>query len=364
MSTLKQLRNLTAYNLTATVPDFYIAGTLGNAAEMTKTALGSKLFARALQEPAGQSLVSVGWVQPFDRRAQIPTLAEIEHPMLEDQLRLEQEKADFSADLVEVIAGRYLLLCYSVIKRQISSAGIKRKLEQRVAQIERSQLRKVYKKERDSLKDDIIAAVLPTALMVQTSYYVIIDTLSQRIFVASASLKTAEDALSLLREALGSLPVAVLRTRLSPVTVMTDWVKKTQPMPEDTFLLEAAILEEVDGPGKAGVAYIDLDEEGVKALLNEGGRQVTKLAVGLLDQNGEQLCAATIDAKLLMRKVWFSTYAQDQVDERCQAQEGDEDLAAARRAELEASMLIGLDAVNQLADKLIEAFGGQDNAQI
>lgn len=364
MSTLKQLRNLTAYTLTATVPDFHIAGTLGSAAEMTKTALGSKLFPRALQEPDGRSQLSVGWVQPFDRRAPIPTLAEIEHPMLEDRLRLEQEKANFAADLVEVIAGRYLLLCYSVIKRQISSAGIKRKLEQRVAEIERAQLRKVYKKERDALKDDILAAVLPTALLVQTSYYVIIDTLSQRIFVAAASLKTSEDALSLLREALGSLPVMVLRTRLSPVTVMTDWVKKKQPMPEDTHLLEAAILEEVDGPGKAGVAHIDLDEEGVLELLNTGARQVTKLAIGLRDDSGETLCAATIDAKLLMRKVWFSTYAQDQVDERCRKQEGDEDLAAARRAEMEASLLIGLDAVNQLADKLIEAFGGQNHAQI
>lgn len=113
MSTLKQLRNLTAYTLIREVPEFMLHGTLGSANELTKTALGSKLFARALQEPAGQSLVSVGWVQPFNRRAPIPTLADIEHPMLEDQLRLEQEKAEFYQDLVEVIAGRYILLCYS-----------------------------------------------------------------------------------------------------------------------------------------------------------------------------------------------------------------------------------------------------------
>ncbi len=83
-------------------------------------------------------------------------------------------------------------------------------LKEKVDEIEAEQMRKVYKKERDQLKDEIVQAFLPRAFIRKSGTFAAIAPKQGLILVDSASAKKAEDLLSTLREAIGSLPVRPL----------------------------------------------------------------------------------------------------------------------------------------------------------
>jgi recombination associated protein RdgC len=65
-------------------------------------------------------------------------------------------------------------------------------------------MRKVYKKERDQIKDEIIQAFLPRAFIRRSSTFAAIAPKQGLILVNSASPKRAEDLLSTLREVIGT----------------------------------------------------------------------------------------------------------------------------------------------------------------
>ena len=102
---------------------------------------------------------------------------------------------------------------------------VNRELNKRITALEEKEQRKLKKVERLSLKDDVIATLLPQAFSRIKTTALYIDTLKQLIFVDAASSKTAEDALALLRKSLGSLPVVPLAFNRAPCEVMTRWVQ-------------------------------------------------------------------------------------------------------------------------------------------
>lgn len=106
---------------------------------------------------------------------------------------------------------------------------VNRELNKRITALEEKEQRKLKKAERLSLKDDVIATLLPQAFSRIKTTALYIDTLKQLIFVDAASSKTAEDALALLRKSLGSLPVVPLAFNRAPFEVMTKWVTDTAP---------------------------------------------------------------------------------------------------------------------------------------
>jgi recombination associated protein RdgC len=92
-------------------------------------------------------------------------------------------------------------------------------------------MRKVYKKERDQIKDEIIQAFLPRAFIRRSSTFAAIAPKQGLILVNSASPKRAEDLLSTLREVIGTLPVRPLTVKMSPTATMTEWVTTARKPP-------------------------------------------------------------------------------------------------------------------------------------
>ena len=357
MSYLRNLRNIVVMNLTAEVPALEIDGPLAGDVEKVKQGLGRRLAEKILREPAAASQASYGWVPPITTYRPPRTVAELEGPTLEEQLG--ELRDEHHRNLVEVVSGRYLVMCYSELKREVSGNGLKRMLQNRIAEIEEKELRKVYKKEREQLRSDILAAVLPTALITQKRFPLIVDTLAKRIFFCCTSSKQAEVMASTLREAVGSLPVRHLSTRLNVTQTLTEWVK-AEEAPGNLRLLDAAMMEEFEEGQKAAVAHIELTDEGVQILLQ--GRVITRLALGVVNEEGSLLCAAMIDKTLQLRKVYFSDVADAEVDQRIHGT--DKDDADYNRLAMEAGYIIGLDALNQLLDALVENMGGEDHVQI
>lgn len=152
---------------------------------------------------------------------------------------------------------------------------VNRELNKRITALEEKEQRKLKKVERLSLKDDVIATLLPQAFSRIKTTALYIDTMKQLIFVDAASSKTAEDALALLRKSLGSLPVVPLAFNCAPCEVMTRWVTDTAP---DWLILRKEVeIREKEDLGVIHCKQKDVEDEEIIELVQNG--LISKLAL-------------------------------------------------------------------------------------
>lgn len=152
---------------------------------------------------------------------------------------------------------------------------VNRELNKRITALEEKEQRKLKKVERLSLKDDVIATLLPQAFSRIKTTALYIDTMKQLIFVDAASSKTAEDALALLRKSLGSLPVVPLAFNSAPCEVMTKWVTDTAP---DWLILRKEVeIREKEDLGVIHCKQKDIEDEEIIDLVQNG--LISKLAL-------------------------------------------------------------------------------------
>lgn len=99
------------------------------------------------------------------------------------------------------------MLCAKREEKILPPAVINELLAERVAEIEESQMRKIRRKEKDEMRDNLIAELLPRAFSRSARTYAYIDAKEGWLIVDSASRKRAEELVELLRKTIGTLPV-------------------------------------------------------------------------------------------------------------------------------------------------------------
>lgn len=179
-----------------------------------------------------------------------------------------------SENLAHQVNGKILL----VAKREekiLPVEVVNRELNKRITALEEKEQRKLKKVERLSLKDDVIATLLPQAFSRIKTTALYIDTVKQLIFVDAASSKTSEDALALLRKSLGSLPVVPLAFNSAPCEVMTKWVTDTAP--DWLILREEVEIREKEDLGIIHCKQKAVEDDEIIELVQNG--LVSKLAL-------------------------------------------------------------------------------------
>ncbi|MGH1460895.1 MAG: recombination-associated protein RdgC [Neptuniibacter sp.] len=161
----------------------------------------------------------------------------------------------------------------------LPSSVIKDNVGEKVAQIEQEQARKVYKKEKDQLKDEVVLDLLPRAFSRFQQTTALISASEGWIAVDASSHKRAEELLSHLRGTLGSLPLTLPDVNQSPSAVMSHWLEQEGSSPEGFEVLDECELR--DNVLEGGVIRIkgqQLEDDEFIAHL-EAGKRVTKLAL-------------------------------------------------------------------------------------
>lgn len=162
----------------------------------------------------------------------------------------------------------------------IPAQAVNEILNARINTLEEAQNRKLSKKERAALKDDILAELLPNALTKSTVTNAYLDYDKQLIVVDASSAKRAEDLLSYLRKAIGSLPVVPLQlddAALAPHMQMTRWLLSHDASPKGFNVEGEAHIQDVEGR-KITVKNADLFSPDIQHLFAEGA-YATKLAL-------------------------------------------------------------------------------------
>lgn len=187
------------------------------------------------------------------------------------------------SELLSHSANGKTLLCTRREEKIIPASVIRERVEEKAAEIEAREARKVFRKEKESLKEEVMFDCLPQAFTRSSKTYAYIDPKNGWFIVDASSAKKAEDLCSLLRDSLGSLPVIPVQTSESPSVIMTSWLRG-EDAPAKLDILDECEMRE---PGEDGSIIRckrqDLFGDEVGSHL-DNGKLVHKLAVDWNEQ--------------------------------------------------------------------------------
>ena len=246
----------------------------------------------------------------------------------------------FSSDFV-FTAQNSNRVCLKHEEKVLPAGVIRDILDERVAEIQEAQVRNVWRKEKQYLKERITDDLLPRALTQSRRTEAIFDTERGYLLVNEASDKRAEQMLIKLREALGGLKVAMPYTRESPSSLMTEWL--LQGHAEGDFELGYNVL--LKGVGdvvpKVKISKKDLTHPEVIQHAKNGMKVVE------LELEWREQISFTLTQNFALKRIRFLDVLQEE------AEQGD-DAASLTFA----SQIIMVEALGEMLDELANLLGG------
>lgn len=201
----------------------------------------------------------------------------------------------------------FIMVCGKKEEKVLPASVINELVQEKIVDIETQQARKLSKKERTEIKDELIFELLPRAFSFSRNTYAYIDPKGGWVVIDSASNKKAEDILSSLRKCLGSLPVVPVNTLEKPVLTMTEWLINNQTPTGISIEDECELRSPEEEGGIVRCKKHDLALPEIKNHL-ETGKQVIKLAL-----NWEERLSFVLDENLSVKRLRFLDLIQDQV---------------------------------------------------
>jgi recombination associated protein RdgC len=239
-------------------------------------------------------------------------------------------------------SGNYWLIRLQREERLLPASVVRSEVNARVQEIQTGQGRRVQRKERLDIVDEVTQDLMPRAFTKSQYLEALINDREGWVWVNTASAARAEDLLSLLREALGNLPVVIPNTQKSPVIVMSQWVLNGG-LPEGLSLGGDADFEDPQEEGgvvRVRGMYLESDE--IRSHI-ESGKQVVRLALSWQDQ-----VDFLLDKDLSFRRIRFS-------DELKRIHEEIHEDVLARR---DADCLLMGETLETLRNAIIKPLGG------
>ncbi len=249
---------------------------------------------------------------------------------------------DDSASALVHAAGPYWMVRLKREEKLLPATVVREQANDRCAQIAKAQGRKVSRRERLAVTEEVTQDLLPRAFTRSTTIRAIIADKAGWIWIDNSSAGRSEEVLNHLREALGNLPAILPETQKAPAHVMTQWLLHGA-IPDDFLLAdEADFADQREEGSSVKVRGVPLDSEEVLAHLSSG-HQVVKLAL----EWGNRV-AAVVDKDLSLRRLKFTDAIREANDE----------LVEDPLARADADFLILCEILEGLQDGLVKAFGG------
>lgn len=252
--------------------------------ELSEQDFAAKLAEQRFQPCGRQSKEAVGWISPLHRH--------------QDELVYH--------------ANGCFLFCMRKEQKVIPPSMINEALEERISEIEIEQGRKVFRKEKQQFKEDIMAMLLPKAFTRATHTHAYIDTRDGFMVVNAGSIALADTFISLLVDSLGVLGAVKVDAEQNPAITMNQWL--LEGLPESWSLSGDYELKDPQDERVARFKDNELDGQESKNLvvqdLIEDGYWVSKLGLYY-----KSLFKCTVTDDLQIKSVKFGDELLNQNDE-------------------------------------------------
>jgi recombination associated protein RdgC len=251
-----------------------------------------------------------------------------------------------SGSMYTHVAAKQILICLKKEEKMLPAGVIKDQLNEKVEAIELEHGRAVKKKEKDTLKEEIVMQLLPRAFSRTSQTFAWIDTESDLLYVDASSTRKAEELISLLRKTVGSLPVVPIQLKNQADVVMTDWLVEGNIPANFALEDEAELRSALEGGGIIRCKQQDLLSDEIKNHI-ASDKFVTKLAL-----NWAESISFLIGEEFAIKRLKFSDVLQEQNEDI------DHDDFAAR---FDADFALMTGEIRQFIPAVIDAFGGEQS---
>lgn len=252
---------------------------------------------------------------------------------------------DEHGSLVESVGGHWIAR-FAIETKPVPGDAVRRKVQQAVAEIEKTSGRKPGKKELRDLRDDALLELLPQAFPRRAEVPVWIDPTAGLLVIGTAAQGKADEIVTSLVRSVGQgFAINLLQTKTSPQAALAAWLAddEGEALP-DAFDIgrECELKGSGDEPAvvKFGRHPIETDE--VRQHIAEG-KLPTKVAMGWAGRVGFTLTQA-----LQLKKITLA-------DGVLEGRDKDED-------RFDADVAISTGELRPLIADLIEALGGELSA--
>lgn len=247
-------------------------------------------------------------------------------------------------------ANGYHLIALRKEERLLPAAVLKEAVAERVDMIEAEQMRKVARKERDEIKEQLTQELLPQAFTKSKRTFAYLAPQDGFMVIDAGSDKQVEELATTLRKCIGSLPIRPPALEQAPAFTFSGWLIETIDLAEGFSLgSQCDLLDISEEGGAVKCKGLDLQSDEVRNHLN-AGMQATKLSMGWEDS-----LTFSVDEELALRGLKFGDTFQEKLDDV------DADDAAAK---FDAAFTLMTLEFSRLIPALLNALGGEDRSAI
>ncbi len=205
--------------------------------------------------------------------------------------------------------GHFTLLCVGSEDKLLPAAVVNQELTRKVREIAEQEGRPVGGRERKRIKAQVLDQLLPRAFARPSRLNAYADRKNGWLVLDTSSRKAAENALTSVRDALGSFPAVPLAPETSPRQLMTEWLT-TGELPAGLALTDECELRDPGGNGGAVVRcrHQELESDEIREHLRNG-KQVYQLGLSFDDRLG-----FVLGEDLVIRKLRFYDVVTEELD--------------------------------------------------
>ena len=241
--------------------------------------------------------------------------------------------------------GDYIMLCAKRQDRLLPASVIREAADAKIMEIEERQARKIYRKEKKQIQEDMGATLLPQAFTRSQLTHAYLSPKENLLVVNAAAPAKAEEFVSLLRDTLGTFPVGLPNSKRAPSDVMTRWLKNHKASNNFEISEDCELFNPLDGSNVVRCKGQDLSSDEITAHI-DAGKQAKNL--GVLWNN---ILSCNIGDDLSIKRLRFEEMKEENPSftEESEAQKFDQEFA-----------LMTLE-LSSFFDSLFAAFGGLDD---
>ena len=203
--------------------------------------------------------------------------------------------------------GKATLVTLGSEEKLLPAAVVNAELGKRLRKEAERRGRPVGGRQRRAIKAEVLDTLLPQAFVRPSRLNVYLDSKNGWLVLDTAGRKTAETALTALREALGTFPAQPLAAAETPRALMTEWLAHGK-LPQGLALGDECELRDPAGGSVIRCRKQELESTEVRAHLKQG-KQVFQLGLQFEDR-----LSFVLAEDLVIRKLRFLDVVQDSLD--------------------------------------------------